>query len=176
MSRFTRIGRRGRAPMAIVLCLLSAAVLAGCRDPRPPRGSTTTTSTISTTSTTAPTGGRPTAVVEGRSTTLRLSAFGCWTDRLCVDPPPPGGLDNSPDIGETDEVTITIAVEGLTFSARFMPLGAGLGSSGAPGTMTRVGPTSWRLRPPPSPGSYLVTISGGGAQGDLTYVFRWTVD
>jgi hypothetical protein len=116
------------------------------------------------------------AVVEAGSTTLRLGAFGCWTDLLCVDPPPPGGLDGSPDIGAADEVTITIALEGADFGARFIAVGGGFGSPGVPGTMTRTGPTSWRLGPPATPGSYLVFISGGGTQGDLTYVFRWMVD
>jgi hypothetical protein len=106
-----------------------------------------------------------------------LNAFGCWADRLCVDPPPPGGLDEWPDIGAADEVTITIALEDTAFRAFFSATVEGGGASqGVPGTLTRTGPTTWRLRPPAAPGAYLVSIFGDGAMGDLTYVFRWTVD
>jgi hypothetical protein len=172
MSRFTR---GGRSSAVVVAGLLSAGVLAGCRHPHPPTTTTTWTPTSTSTSTTRPPAARPVAVVQGRTTTLRLGGFGCWSDRICVDPPPPGGLDNSPDIGATDEVTITVALEGLHFGAIFVPVGGGFGSPGVPGTMTQTGPTTWRLQPPATPGSYLVMISGGGVQGDLTYVFRWTV-
>jgi hypothetical protein len=170
MSRFMRTGRGWSV---VALCLLTAGVLAGCRPggPRPPRPSTTTTVT------TRPTAVRPVAVVESGTTTLRLNAFGCWTDGLCVDPPPPGGLDDWPDIGAADEVTITIGLEGTAFRAWFSaPVeGGGVASPGVPGTLTRTGPTTWRLRPPPEPGTYVVSVFGDGAMGDLTYVFRWTV-
>jgi hypothetical protein len=169
MLRFTGTARRRRRPAAIVVSVLSVGVLAACTHPdhRPPRRSTTTT--------VAPTGARPVAIVEGGSKTLRLNGFGCWTDGLCVDPAPPGIFDDWPDIGDAGPVTVTIALEGASFGARFVPLPAAPDAADVPGTMTRTGPTSWRLAPPKSPGSYAVYISGGSAQGDLTYIFRWTV-
>ena len=132
--------------------------------------------TMTTTTTSPSTGARPAAIVEGGSKTLRLTAFGCWTDGLCIDPAPPEFFDDWPDIGDAGEVTITIALDGGSFGARFLLLGGGPDTPDVPGTMTRIGSTSWGLRPPASPGSYIVYISGGGrTQGDLTYIFRWTV-
>jgi len=156
--------------VVIVVSILSAGVLAACTHPdhHPPRRSTTTS--------TPPTGSRPVAIVEGGSNTIRLTGFGCWTDGLCIDPAPPGIVTDWPDVGDADVVTITIALDGGSFGARFLPLGAEPDAPTVPGTMTRLGPTSWRLQPPALPGPYLVYVSGGSAQGDLTYIFRWTVN
>lgn len=165
MSMFMRKIGRGRCVAVVAVSALSVGAGAACTHPghRPPPHPTTTV-------TSPPTGGRPVAIVEGGSRTLRLTGFGCWTDGLCIDPAPFDAPIDWPDVGTADAVTVTVTLDRL--GGQFLRLAD---KTWVPAELTPLGPGRWRVTPPASPGTYVAALSANDARGDLTYVFRWTV-
>jgi hypothetical protein len=117
----------------------------------------------------------PKVVVHGTGDPIELQAWTFCFANLCADGLPP---DDPPDVGLASEVTVEFPIEDWNFEATFNAPGEECGRS-FPGTLSREGPTTFRLAPYGPAGTYDVTLSGRGGAGasqggDLFVTFRWT--
>jgi hypothetical protein len=126
-----------------------------------------------------PDGGQrpPSVVVRAGGQALELDAWTfCWTSQrqgqrqsLCADGMPP---NDPPDIGAPPRVEITFPLPAWTFHAEFTTADDECART-FPAEVVRIGDTTWTLEPAGPPGTYDVTLSGFGKEGDLFVTFSW---
>lgn len=167
-----------RRTVIVVAIVMLLAVACGSSEEGVSADSTSssppTTAPPSTSTSTAPVAGRlqapPAVTVQGAGDPIELKAWTYCFRTGCADGAPP---ETPPDVGATDQVTISFPLDDWTFEAGFARAGVDCARQQSV-ALERSDDGSFVVEPAGRAGTYDVTLTGQGEHGDLFVTFRWT--